>query len=731
LTALKSEDLLPLLPQLHGSQQRVAIVCHDNLASLANHPLSDHWYEFTGKLPYSKSLIVSDCIVINDAADGVDRDSNSVHQLSAKKVKRLLGDEYDCVLFDARSDFDLDALGVVSGLIRGGGCLLLLLPDVSVWQEKNTAFYIHLRGMLVQQPGVFYLQPTIDLTHQVVFPINASDDQGQFLPCKTQDQYQLLQDLFSEVMQQSRLCHVLLSGRGRGKSSLLGLLAAKLLQQMKIKIIIMAPARSTTDPFFYHLLQQCEGSEGGRSVVHYGESEVTFMAPDALLEALENNETNSADLLLVDEAAAIPQSMLSILLQHYDKLIFSTTTHGYEGTGRGFVLKFFKLLDQVRPDWKKSELHQPVRWQQDDWLEQWIESLLFLDLRPGPALPDDFSRDDLLIEQLDPLELVKDQNKMQSVFSLLVSAHYRTRPSDFAYLLDSDDVRLYALSIDSMVVAVLAINQEGGFSPELSTQVYRGVRRPQGHLLAQTLCFHGGIETAAQLNYARIMRIAVHPHMQRMGLGGFLLNSVIKSESRRGMDVIGCSFSAEPGLVEFWRAAGFLLLRVGFSRDHVSASYALVMGAALTAKAQRLFSDLQQRLVRNLPAWLSVFLPDMHSDLKNTLRELVAGYKSYQASEAFSSCDLEDVTSFANYYRNYAACWPAISRMINQFAMLVDELHNDDKMMLYASVQYANDWPAIVKLAELSGRGEAEKRLRDAVRHLLAVYLQNNNASMV
>jgi hypothetical protein len=155
------------------------------------------------------------------------------------------------------------------------------------------------------------------------------------------------------------------------------------------------------------------------------------------------------------------------------------------------------------------------------------------------------------------------------------------------------------------------------------------------------------------------------------------------------------------------------------------------MGAALTDKAQRLFGDLQQRLARNLPVWLSVFLPDIHSDLKDTLRELAAGQKNYHSAEEFATCDLEDVTSFANYHRNYAACWPAISRMINQFAMLVDELHNDDKVMLYASVKYANDWPAIVKETEVSGRGEGEKRLRGALRHLLAVYVQHNKVAIV
>lgn len=721
LTVLSPADLINLLPQLHSSLQRSVIAFHDD-----SHQLVD-WFGFVEQLPYLNSLIVSDDI----SARGLDNSArvrgNTVQLLSAKKVKRLLGEEHDCILFDARAGLDLDALGVVAGLIRGGGCLLLLLPKVSAWQKKTTAYYAHLRRMLLQQPGVFYLQNTTDLLQQVVFPSFEIPDQSQYLPCKTQDQYQLLQDLFSEITQQVRLCRVLVSGRGRGKSSLLGLLAAKLLQTKSIKIIIVAPARSTTDPFFYHLLQQCEAAEAGRSFVSYGESEVVYMAPDALLEELQKGNVNSSDLLLVDEAAAIPQSMLSILLKHYDRLIFSTTTHGYEGSGRGFVLKFFKQLDQSRPEWKKSELHQPVRWQQHDWLEQWIEKLLFLDLQLEPPLPDNFSRHHLQVEQLNTIELVTDQQKLESVFSLLVNAHYRTRPSDFAYLLDCEDVRLYALRVGSVVVAVLAINQEGGFSPALSTQVYRGARRPKGHLLAQTLCFHGGIETAAQLNYARIMRIAVHPQMQRMGLGRCLLDSVIELESRRGMDVIGCSFSAEAGLLEFWRTAGFSLLRTGFTRDHVSASHAVVMGCALSDDGQSLLEHLQSRLGRNLPVWLDHFLADMQASLKVILRELADQNVNHQTKEVFSASDLEDVISFADYHRNYATCWPAISRLVEHCSVLVRDLQKGEQKIIYACTQYANDWPAIVKATALSGRGEAEQRLRSSLQHLLARYSQQSN----
>jgi hypothetical protein len=154
------------------------------------------------------------------------------------------------------------------------------------------------------------------------------------------------------------------------------------------------------------------------------------------------------------------------------------------------------------------------------------------------------------------------------------------------------------------------------------------------------------------------------------------------------------------------------------------------MGRALTDKACLLFDELRLRIGRNLPIWLSVFLTDIQGELKNRLYELATEVTGRQSSEEFSIIDLQDVISFADYHRNYVACWPAISRFINHLKMSVDELQADEQQIVDACLQYANDWSAIARAVALSGRGEAENRLRSALQHLLAVYAQQNNASI-
>ena len=131
---------------------------------------------------------------------------------------------------------------------------------------------------------------------------------------------------------------------------------------------------------------------------------------------------------------------------------------------------------------------------------------------------------------------------LKEVFALLVLAHYRTRPKDLKSLLDDEEISLYVTLNNKHVVAVALVISEGLFSDSLSTLVYQGKRRPKGHLLAQALTYHCGVEHAAMLDYARVMRIAVHPELQQQGIGTALLDFIISNEKQNSRDAIGTSF---------------------------------------------------------------------------------------------------------------------------------------------------------------------------------------------
>lgn len=91
-----------------------------------------------------------------------------------------------------------------------------------------------------------------------------------------------------------------------------------------------------------------------------------------------------AELVAVDEAAAIPLPLVKKLLGPYLVFLSSTIT-GYEGTGRSLSLK---LVSQLREQQGKAgatrklkelTLDVPIRYGQGDPVERWLYDVLCLD----------------------------------------------------------------------------------------------------------------------------------------------------------------------------------------------------------------------------------------------------------------------------------------------------------------------------------------------------------------
>jgi len=686
-----------LKPDLSLSRQRVVIASH-----ISNEITREEFSTFIKSLNCPDLLIVSSSIEKSIAPD---------------KTIANLGEEYGGVIFDARDKFDPNALGIVSGVLRSGGILIIFLPVNKYWLEWDSNYMLHFKKSLENRHGVYYIDEANQLTERRSF-ISAHEESIEDLqsPYKNIEQKETVDKLTRFISVETDVCVVLTSGRGRGKTSSLGLLVAKLASVKKYKVLIVAPRKSIAAPFFKHLLEQYPDAQEIKYGYEINQSTVEFVAPDALL-----GNKPEADILLVDEAAAIPLPMLKEVLSHYRKVVFSSTTHGYEGTGRGFVLKFYNLLNDWRPAWVKMELHQPIRWGRYDYLEPWVEDVLFLDAKLSKVLNFPEQTQDCQIELLDRQLLVNDEDKASSIFSLLVTAHYRTSPADFQYLLDDKNVRIYSLSYMGNILGVLAISVEGGFDKELSAEIYRGERRPKGHLLAQTLCFHAGYESAAELKYARVMRIAIHPDAQQQGLGSYFIQQVFERERVNGIDIFGSSFSATFELLMFWEKAGFSILRFGFSRDHVTASHAAVVGMGLSEKGKIVVDTLAGKFERNLAAWEMGPLSSISENIKKYLHKNIQSY-----DQSFNEFDRLDVDSFANYNRNYEACQPSISRLISKYESLPNVLNQSEKDIISISNQYTGDWKAIVKYMNVNGKGTAVSLLRYALGILLKDYKNRN-----
>jgi len=497
---------------------------------------------------------------------------------------------------------------------------------------------------------------------------------------------------------------VLLSDRGRGKSAAFGIAAARLVAEQGKRILVTAARRSAVDT----LMQQAKSMLSPEQCAL-----LCFVAPDALAQ-----QPQDADLLLVDEAAAIPAPLLETLLKHYPRMAFATTVHGYEGTGRGFALRFNTVLDRLSNSWKALTLQTPVRWAPDDPLEALTFHLLMLD---ASAAADNVLRDTdtsaASIERVERDQLATDEALLRELFGLLVLAHYKTQPSDLRQLLDAANLSVYLLRLNGHVAAAALVADEGGFDREQAEAIAAGMRRPYGHLLPETLAVHLGRVEAPVQRAARVMRIAVHPAVQGQGLGSKLLAHIGDASRRNGFDYLGACFGANARLLHFWNSAGLQAVRVSERRSASSGYHSVVVMQALSERGEQLFTGARRRFLRHFPHQLADSLRDLETTLVMALMR-----NAPDSKPGLSQDDIDDVRRFACERRflesAIGALWPWLCNQLMSPESL-DVLEDADAELLVARILQKRDWARCAHRAGLTGHDQTLEKLRELVRQLM------------
>lgn len=663
-----------------------------------------------------------------------------IEVVAGNNVKTLLGQERDAVVFDAHAGFDPDAFGAASGLIHGGGLLLLLCPPLDDWekipdpaseriaswpctpQDVSGRFIRRLVKILREHDGIVIVEEDNPLPVMATVSDLASAEVFSDETCRTGDQKAAVQVIEQMIQGDQHQPVVLVSDRGRGKSAALGIAAARLLRQLpsqkSMRIVVTAPRPAAVDSLFTQAQSLLPGATFTSNCLQFKNSTLEFHAPDELcLSPLD------ADLLLVDEAAAIPATLLQQFLNKTSRIVFATTVHGYEGTGRGFAVRFRKTLDTRTPGWRDVLLQTPIRWAENDPLEAFIFRALLLN---AESAADELilaaSVENVSVEKLNRDVLVEDEATLSFLFGLLVVAHYRTTPNDLRNLLDGPGLSVYVMRFKGNVVATALVSAEGPFDEEMASAIHEGLRRPRGHLIPQSLTTHAGIRAAADLHYARVMRIAVHPAVQRRGLGKKLLAHIRDDVRAQGADVIGTSFGATAELLGFWEQANMKPVRVGFRRDHASGEHSLMMLEALNENGNAVFQAARKRFCRDLPIWLADPLQDLDAQLA---KSLLADQQTFEAS-VLQSDDMDMLQAFAQGQRSYEDSLGALWRLA---VACVEHpscaLSADDEKLLSMKVLQKASWAMVAETCELAGRAETVAALRKAVAALLLAYTQD------
>lgn len=356
----------------------------------------------------------------------------------------------------------------------------------------------------------------------------------------------------------------LTAGRGRGKSAALGIAISAAIAQDYSNIFVTSPTPENLKTLFEFILKgfdamgyndkldydiiQSTNPSFNKAIVRIDVKRSGHRQTIQYIAPTDSHVLGQAELVIIDEAAAIPLPVVKKLLGPY--LVFmASTINGYEGTGRSLSLK---LIQQLREQsngskTKSDELHisnrslvevtlnEPIRYSPGDPVESWLNKLLCLDAKipknskyssRGTPHPNECSlyyinRDTLF--SYDPVS----EAFLQRMMALFVSSHYKNSPNDLQLMSDAPAHQLFALfgpdvGKDASIPTPLCVIQlalEGEISKAaIKSSLSKGIRGG-GDLIPWLVSQQFQDDDFASLSGARIVRIATHPDYQKMGYG--------------------------------------------------------------------------------------------------------------------------------------------------------------------------------------------------------------------
>jgi len=390
--------------------------------------------------------------------------------------------------------------------------------------------------------------------------------------CKTVDQLNALNDFFQVLQDKvSKATVSLTAARGRGKSATLGLAIAAAIANGYSSVYLTSPSpenlktlyefilkgfeavnlKQHTDYEIIYLKDESNGKLISKINIYRDHRQtIQYVHPS---EINENNRCN-AELVVIDEAAAIPLPIIKAFFGPYLTFLASTI-NGYEGTGRSLSFKLLKQLkaqdlilsasegfiNQAGKRFVEISIDESIRYSPDDEIEKWLYHLLCLDASlidkvsiSSYPMPQDCELYYINRDTLFSYHSVSEQF-LQNLVSLYTSSHYKNSPNDLQMISDAPAHHLFCLlspidesklkrkgSINGKLPEVLVFIQvalEGRISQETILNNLQRGQRGSGDLIPWTLSQQFQDDNFASLSGARVVRIATHPKCANKGYG--------------------------------------------------------------------------------------------------------------------------------------------------------------------------------------------------------------------
>lgn len=632
-------------------------------------------------------------------------DKLKIQKVLYENSEEFLGSTYDLLILDLTEQLKPDDIGRLVEVVKGGGLIVFLTPRLEEWKKTVTRFHRRLivspytekdlkyrfverfiqsllthKGVWVFNDGKLIhgktLPKKVFVETKIFFPAKPKIPLELYRLAKTQDQVEVLQGFEKLTLKEARKSVLLITAnRGRGKSAVLGLGAASILymlgQRKKVKIRITAPN-------FSGLKTIVEFAERALNILGVGYQKsfikgltVTLKSKLGIIDCVSPGKLlkRDADVVFVDEAAGLPVPLLFRILRNFRKIVYSSTIHGYEGSGRGFRVRFLKSLKQEsKISLYEFEMETPIRYGVGDPIEKWLYDTLLLDAEPVELSQEEIVKakpEESLYEKpnLDEWFTSKKEDELRDFIGIYVLAHYRNRPDDLAILGDAPHHHARVLKLlNNKIVVSLHLAEEGLVSDDEIEAVIKGAN-PPGNVIPNCIVrYYQPYKHFAKLKGLRIVRIATHPNLEDRGFGSYTLQKLCSEAELEGYDWVGSGFGVTHKLLNFWIKNGFIPIYMSPARNIVSGEYSVFVVKPLKEKAWELIENLNLEFRLRLTE--SLF--DTYFDLEpKTAQLLLHGLpKPYKPTIRFSQPQLSRIKAYTEGLITYEAASDTIKNLV-------------------------------------------------------------------
>ncbi|MGC9165174.1 MAG: tRNA(Met) cytidine acetyltransferase TmcA [Thermoprotei archaeon] len=674
----------------------------------------------------------------------------NVMHISFKETENVMGGTWDLLIADLSRQLNPNDIGRLVETVRGKGLILFAIPPIKNWLNSLTEFQRSLitypykdrdirhlfkqrflqsitthdgTWLIDEERNEYFGKPRMITHTQNTLKLSGS---GPLSLALTQDQSNVITTVSELIKSNETQTLIIIANRGRGKSAAIGLGIALIAEYAektneRVKIVVTAPQYTGVKTLIEFIVKGLNSlgmrywvkqNKEGITMIKTRRMKVFYVRPTVV-------PSLKADIKIVDEAASIPVTLLLKIVNSSKRTIFSTTVHGYEGSGRGFSIRFLKYLKQFKGiNVKEMYMVTPIRYPEGDPVEQWLYDTLLLNSEPVQLTDEEknLPPTSCTYKVLDFTNI--DENTLRHFYGIYVLAHYRNRPEDLATLLDAPHHSARALMLNSNPVVSIQLSEEGGFDDTLTDLIYNGMDI-HGHIIPCRTLWYYGFKEFGKMKGWRIVRIATHPDLMNKGFGSRALEELIKEAINKGYDWLGSGFGATEELLNFWFKNGFHPIHLSPTPNPTSGEYSVLVVKPISEKALRIITkvntDFRLRIIE--------MLHDIYFELNPRLAYMLISQGLESAKITLSKPQTIRLKGFIEGRLTYEVSADAIRAFLKLF--LLDKspdkpsLDINDGALLIAKILQGKSWKRIENETKID---KPKDHIRTLIRKLVSHY---------